>query len=107
MEFPLSVTPVVRFPFYHTVRYVMSETRFLKLLDGFARRAEALSYVVHAVDVLGLKEDKVDARLRHHPGMELPLEQKLAILDRALAAIAAAFQTLPFRDRLDASPAAR
>lgn len=104
MEFPVSVTPIVRFPFYHTARYVMSESRFLKLLEGFARRAESLSYVVHAVDALGLKEDKVDTRLSPHPGMELPLEQKLAILDRSLAAIAAAFQTLPFRDRLDAVP---
>ena len=60
--------------------------------------------MVHAVDALGLKEDKVDTRLSPHPGMELPLEQKLAILDRSLAAIAAAFQTLPFRDRLDAVP---
>lgn len=102
MEFPVSVTPVIRFPFYHTARYVMSEARFLKLLGGFARRGEPLSYVVHAVDALGLKEDKVDARLAPHPGMELPLEKKLAMLDRALAAIAAAFETLPFRDRLDA-----
>jgi hypothetical protein len=82
----------------------MSEARFLKLLDGFVRRAEPLSYVVHAVDALGLTEDKVDARLAPHPGMERPLKEKLEILDRSLAAISAAFETMPFRDRLDAVP---
>jgi len=104
MEFPVSVTPLIRFPFYHTARYIMSEARFLKLLEGFVRRAEPLSYVVHAVDALGLTEDKVDARLAPHPGMERPLKEKLEILDRSLAAISAAFETLPFRDRLDAIP---
>jgi hypothetical protein len=104
MEFPVSVTPLIRFPFYHTARYIMSEARFLRLLAGFARRGESLSYVVHAVDALGLKEDRVDSRLSPHPGMERPLEEKLAILDRSLAAIAAAFDTLPFRDRLDPVP---
>jgi hypothetical protein len=104
VEFPVSVTPTIRFPFYHTARYVMSEGRFLRLLGGFASRAEPLSYVVHAVDALGLVEDRVDARLAAHPGMELPLEKKLAILDRSLAAISASFETMPFRDRLDTVP---
>jgi len=105
VEFPVSVTPGIRFPFYHTARYVLSESRFHGMLDGFARRGEPLSYVVHAVDLLGLAEDRVDARLAPHPGMDRPLREKIALLDRSLAAIAAAFEPLPFRDRLSADGA--
>jgi len=99
-EFPVSVTPLLRFPVYHTARYVMDERRFLGILDGFARRGEPLSYPMHAVDALGLREDRVDPKLSRHPGMERPLKEKLEILARTLEAIAARFQPVPFRDRL-------
>jgi hypothetical protein len=91
----------VRFPIYHTVRYGMSDARFGAALDGFARRGEALSYALHAVDALGAVEDGVDPRLARHPGMERPLAAKLELLDRSLAAIAGRFETATFRERLE------
>ena len=60
---------------------------------------------MHAVDALGLSEDRVDPKLSRHPGMDRPLKEKLELLDRTLEAIAARFRPVPFRDRLE-SPAA-
>jgi hypothetical protein len=100
-EFPASVTPGARLPIYHTLRYALSDARFERALDGFARRGEPLSYILHAVDILGLAEDRVDPRLAPHPGMDRPLEAKRALLERSLKSIAQRFVVVPFRDRLD------
>jgi predicted deacetylase len=100
VEFPAAVTPLLRWPVYHTIRFVTPAARFLRLLDGFADRGEPLSYTLHAVDALGLVEDGVDRRLAPHPGMERPLAEKLAMLDECLERIAARFECLPFAARL-------
>jgi len=100
-EFPLAVTPGLRFPVYHTLRYFTSAEGFDARLAGFARRGDPLSYVLHAVDALGLDEDGVDVRLAPHPGMKRPLREKLELLDRALALIARQFEVRPFAERLD------
>jgi peptidoglycan/xylan/chitin deacetylase (PgdA/CDA1 family) len=102
-EFPVSVTPVLRWPVYHTLRYAMSDAGFARTLDGFARRGEDLSYPLHAVDALGMAEDKVDARLAPHPGLDRPLTAKIALLERTLRAITARFDARTFRDRLPAA----
>ena len=100
-EFPLAVTPGLRLPVYHTLRYFTDESRFLANLDGFARRGETLSYALHGVDALGSAEDHVDPRLGKHPGMARTLAAKLALLDSTLAAIAQRFESRTYRDLLE------
>ena len=99
-EFPVAVTPGVRLPVYHTLRYFSDDRRFESQLDGFVRRGETLSYVLHAVDALGMAEDRVDPRLGKHPGMDRPLAAKLALLERSLAAIVARFEPHPYAELL-------
>ncbi|HKE00645.1 MAG TPA: polysaccharide deacetylase family protein [Planctomycetota bacterium] len=99
-EFPISVTPIVRFPVYHTMRYALRESHFLRLLDGFARRGESFFYPLHAIDALGLAEDGLDERLRKHPGMSRPLEEKLELLRRTFHEIEQRFRIVTYRDRL-------
>jgi len=99
-EYPTTVTPFLRLPFYHTMRYYLPLWRFEARLRWFAEHGEALSYPLHAVDALGLREDGVDPRLGKHPGMNWPLERKLDMLEETLGAIAARFEPMPFRDRL-------
>lgn len=105
-EFPASVTPVLRLPIYHTLRYAITDARFEAALDGFAKRGEPLSYLLHAVDVLGLAEDRVDPRLAPHPGMERPLAAKLELLERSLRSIVQRFAIATFEERLAAPGAA-
>lgn len=102
-EFPLSVTPIDRYPLHHSLRYRMTDGRFDRLLRGFAWRKESLSYLVHAADLLGMAEDKVDPRMAGYSGMKRPLAWKLALLERTFRAISARFETRPFRDRLIAA----
>jgi hypothetical protein len=104
VEYPVSVTPVLRMPVYHTPRYLFGDRRFERILDGFVERRESLSYVLHGVDALGMREDKVDERLSRHPGMNVPLQAKLDLLERSLKSIADRFAAATFRDRLVAAP---
>lgn len=99
-EFPLAVTPVLRWPVYHTMRWVSSGRGLEAAIDGFARRGEPLSYALHAVDALGLTEDGVDARLAKHPGMDRPLAAKLEVLERTLEAIVARFDVRTYAEQL-------
>lgn len=107
VEFPLSVTPVLRIPLAHGARDAISERHFLAILDGFVRRGEPLSYALSAVDVLGLAEDRLDPRLARHPGMALPLEHKLERIARTFEAIAARFEVATFATRAHAMAGAR
>jgi hypothetical protein len=106
-EFPVAVTPGVRFPVYHTARYLIGASSFERTLDGFARRGESLSYPLHAVDALGQVEDRVDPRFAAHPGMNWPLERKLELLERSLSAIASRFEPATFASRLERVDARR
>ncbi|HTR96454.1 MAG TPA: polysaccharide deacetylase family protein [Candidatus Acidoferrales bacterium] len=99
-EFPLAVTPGLRVPVYHTLRYYSDERRFGPQLDAFARRGELLSYVLHAVDALGLVEDGIDPRLHKHPGMDRALGPKLALLERSLRAVAERFDPMTYAELL-------
>ena len=99
-EFPASVTPVLRLPIYHTLRYSLTDARFESALDGFAARGESFSYLLHAVDALGLTEDGVDARLTPHPGMNWPLAKKLELLEKSLSSIVERFAVATFEERL-------
>jgi peptidoglycan-N-acetylglucosamine deacetylase len=100
-EFPVATTPGLRMPVYHTLRYYSNDARFERQLEGFARRGETLSYVLHAVDALGMAEDGVDARLGKHPGMDRTLAAKRALLERTLRLIASRFEPRPYAELLD------
>ena len=100
VEFPVSVAPWSTVPLYHTVRYFAIGRGFERHLAGQLRRRAALSYALHAVDVLGLEEDEVDPRLARHPGLDRPLDAKLELVRTTLAAIAAGFAGRTFAERL-------
>lgn len=105
-EFPVATTPFARVPVYHTLRYWTGDAAFAARLDGFARRGELLSYVLHGVDALGLAEDGVDPRLGAHPGMDRALDAKLGLLERTLRAITERFDVRPYATLLGPERAA-
>jgi polysaccharide deacetylase len=98
---PISVTPGLGFPVYHTFRYLASEESFRRQLDGLVARGEPLFYPLHAVDALGLTEDDLDRRIAKHPGMDRSLDAKLRLLDASLAAIRERFEPVTYREYLE------
>lgn len=84
------------------LRYSLTDARFESAFEGFARRGEPVSYLLHAVDVLGLREDRLDPRLAGHPGMDRSLAAKLELLERSLRSIVQRFAIETFEERLPA-----
>lgn len=71
-EFPLGVTPFLRYPVYHTLSHLVPRS----LHDHAVGKVSDLSYVFHAVDLLDLASDAVDPRLSLHPGMKRTGDEK-------------------------------
>jgi peptidoglycan/xylan/chitin deacetylase (PgdA/CDA1 family) len=87
-EIPIATTPVLRLPYYHTLRYLMPGRLFGVLESAALLRRGPISYVFHAVDFLGSTEDDLDSRIARHPGMMLDLDGKLELCSSALATLA-------------------
>jgi hypothetical protein len=97
-EFPVAVSPLLRLPFTHTLWYVAPRALCEWSYRSLRRSRVPLSYMLHAVDFLGLERDGVDPRMSRHPGMQLALERKLALLEERLSIIAADYTVRPYRD---------
>ena len=102
VEFPIAVTRWLRLPVYHTFAYFTSRRLFTRLLDRALRSAGPLCYEFHAADLLDLTADGVDARMARHPGMNLPVREKRALLKSVLERIAATRQVVTYRTALEA-----
>ncbi len=105
-QFPVTVTPWLRWPVYHTAALLFGGARTARQLEQIAEAGDTLSYPLHAVDVLGLQEDGIDARLARHPGMRRPLAEKRGLLARILEMIGERFETRTFIERLDEATSA-
>ena len=82
------------------MRYVISDAAMERHLAGLARRGLGVDYAVHGIDAMALVEDSVDSRLGRQPGMQLPLADKLELLERTLATIVERFEPVPYRERM-------
>lgn len=101
VEFPISVTPRLRLPVYHTIAHVAPERLFRRNLAALLRSDQPVCYEFHAADLLDLDHDGVDARMARHPGMREPLERKRATLERTLAQIKDARPVVTYTQAID------
>ena len=97
-EFPISTTPLVRLPYYHTLRFLLPSAGFRVIHFLAHMRRFPVGYVFHAVDFLDPRVDRLDKRITRHPGMTLPLEKKLHLAEEAVAAMMQRRAVLPLHD---------
>jgi len=97
VEFPIAVTPWLRFPVYHTFAYFVPAALFRRNLRALLRSNRPVLYEFHAADLLDLGFDRVDPRMARHPGMGESFERKRALLCDTLGAIAAARRVTTYR----------
>jgi len=99
-EFPVAVSAVLRVPFIHTLWYLAPAALCRRTYRALCRSGVCLSYQLHAADLLGLEEDNIDPRMTRHPGMDVPLRRKLALLEEILSDIAATYDVMTYADAL-------
>ncbi len=84
IEIPICTAPFTRVPYYHTLRFVLPGIAFAAIGAVARTRRKAITYQFHAVDFLDMTSDKLDPRILRHPGMDLSLDSKLALAERAV-----------------------
>ena len=95
VEVPMCTTPWARLPYYHSMRLLLPGALFAVIRAAAHLRRGAVTYQLHAVDFLGLREDRLDPRIGRHPGMKLALDRKLDAARRAIAHLAARREVVP------------
>ena len=87
IELPVTTAVGVRIPWYHTLNFLLPPPFFAIVQRLALLRRGPVQYVFHAVDFLGLDEDRIDPQLICHPGMNQPLTGKLARISELLTAV--------------------
>ncbi|RMG44012.1 MAG: hypothetical protein D6719_02515 [Candidatus Dadabacteria bacterium] len=96
-EIPVTTVPLLRFPVYHTFAYVMPLNVFKSLITVSSVR-KVRQYVLHASDFLSFKDDRLDPDIKCHPGMSLPLKEKVGLIEDLLAFITEREQSVPLKN---------
>jgi hypothetical protein len=83
-EIPMWTLPGIRLPYYHTMRFMMPGWVFRSIRHLAHSSAAPLWYQFHAVDFLSVLSDDLDDRISCHPGMRMPLDEKLRLAEDAV-----------------------
>jgi len=100
VEWPISVTPILRIPLYGTFLFSTGMYLFRSSLSGFRKRNSLFMYELHGIDLLDFKLDNVDVRLRRQPGMALSLPRKYELLKDVLSMINKEYRLIPAKDAI-------
>ena len=87
IELPTNVWPMLRIPFYGTWHLEFGESWFHRGLALLVRHGVPLNYHLHAVELLGFREDGLDDRFACHPGMHHSLSFKSDWVRRGLVTL--------------------
>lgn len=99
-EFPISVTPRLRLPVYHTISHFVPARVFERWLGALLRSGSPVHYEFHAADLLDMATDEVDERMHRHPGVNRPLGERREHLATILETIAAARRPVKYQEAL-------
>ena len=95
---PLATTPLLRLPYYHTMKFLLPPAVFARIERAALRHRTTPTYVMHAVDFLDLEADGLDPRISRHPGMSLDLDAKLAVAEEAVMGLTSGRSVVPLRE---------
>lgn len=98
VQIPMATTPWLRAPYYHTLGYLVPAPVWSAIYRRIRASERPMSYVLHAVDALGGRDDAVDDRMSEHPGMGLSLSEKLGRLRDVFRQLAADYRCVPLRE---------
>jgi peptidoglycan/xylan/chitin deacetylase (PgdA/CDA1 family) len=106
VELPVTTFPLVRLPIHMTYLVYLWQfsprlaRTYLRLALSACRLAKvAPSMLLHPLDFLGVEDDP---EMRFFPGMTVPREEKMELLDEVLAQLAAGYRLIPMREHADA-----
>lgn len=98
LEIPITVLPILNLPFYGTFLLAAGKWYSWFSLSLVKKMTQTLSFEYHPIELVHLQEDGVDPRLRVHPGLAIPLEDKRAFIRDCLCQMQECFHLLKGED---------
>ena len=96
-QHPISVLPGLGLPMVGTFLAMLGPER-LEAALGFAAELDPLHIEFHGVDLLDLARDGLPPELAVQSDLLIPLERKLAVMDRLFSFLDGRFEVVPLRD---------
>ena len=87
LEMPITVLPVIRFPFIGTSLLMMG-SRGYSMARPLLRRTPLVNLEFHGIDLCDLDADGIDPALKKQPDLRVPLESKLSLLRHVISDLA-------------------
>ncbi len=94
VEFPISMVPYIRFPFYSTVLF-STGVSFFNLQYSLVKKLRILTYELHSIDLADFTEDRISyyyPGLKRHPCARLSIDKKKEMLKECLNLISKDFE---------------
>ncbi len=98
LELPLSVLPLIQFPFLGTVLYMFGGAFFDVSLRYFNMFRRPLLYELHGIELVDFYACINDERLKVKPGFSKPLNEKIALYNFMLTRFSKHYDFLTLRD---------
>lgn len=98
VEIPLSVTPLLRLPFYATFLRMLGPRFFRARVKGYGRKRGLLHMAFHLMDLVDHAGTSLGEAVERSPGLGVPFERRARFVRSALAALAEAGESATLRE---------
>lgn len=98
LELPLSIVPILRFPFYGTITQILGPRWFAGALAAVRRRHLAINYGLHALELAETGKSEDLAELGYVPGYGKDSARKAAVVRDTLHQLAAGSTFVPLAE---------
>jgi peptidoglycan/xylan/chitin deacetylase (PgdA/CDA1 family) len=98
LEIPVSVTPVLRLPFYSTLLRRLGPRIFSRLLRAYGRRPPVLHMLFHLIDLADFGGTSLGRALARTPGLALPFATRERFVSHAVGALTSVGEAVTLRE---------
>ncbi len=98
LEIPVSVTPVLRLPFYSTLLRRLGPRIFSLLLRAYGRRRPVLHMLFHLIDLADLGGTSLGRALARTPGLTVPFTTREHFVSHAIGALRSVGEPVTLRE---------
>lgn len=97
VEFPITLVPGLRFPFYSTVMFALGPGSF-RWSYALVKRLRFVTYVFHSFDLLDGNDDGVAPALHRYPSLRHGLPDRVRMVEQVLATLARTFRFVTYKE---------
>lgn len=99
IEIPITVTPILRFPFMGTFNVVTGKNLLELSFRELKLFKKSINYEIHPIEFLNDKSDNIPGVFKSHPGLKIPLDKKIEIYDTLFSNLKTNYEMVTLGDQ--------